>query len=148
MGFEGLHGERVTLRPLEVSDVPQLARIAAEPEVARWWLGLDEQDLLEKAGADEDAFVLAVELDGEVIGLVEANEETDPDYRHANIDIFLTTAVHGRGLGADTVPDACPLAHRGARTSPPHHRPGRRQRAGDPVLRAGRVPPGGSHAPV
>ena len=103
MGSEGLRGERVTLRPLEVADVPQLARIAAEPEVARWWLGLNEQDLLEKAGPDEDAFVFAVELDGELIGLVEANEETDPDYRHANIDIFLTTAVHGRGLGADTV---------------------------------------------
>jgi aminoglycoside 6'-N-acetyltransferase len=100
---ERLRGERVTLRPLEAADVPRLARIAAEPEVAGWWLGLDEQDLLEKASPNEDGFVFAVELDGEVIGLAEANEETDPDYRHASIDLFLTTAAHGRGLGADTV---------------------------------------------
>jgi hypothetical protein len=34
---ERLRGEHVTLRPLEVEDVTRLARIAAEPEVARWW---------------------------------------------------------------------------------------------------------------
>ena len=103
MKLERLRGERVTLRPLEATDVPRLARIAAEPEVARWWLGLDEQDLREKAGPDEDGFVFAVELDGDVIGLAEASEEADPDYRHASIDLFLATAAHGRGLGADTV---------------------------------------------
>ena len=68
----------VTLRPLEAADVPRLAEIAAEPEVARWWLGLTEEDLLEKAGADEDGFVFAVELDGELIGLAQAGEEPIP----------------------------------------------------------------------
>jgi aminoglycoside 6'-N-acetyltransferase len=98
-----LRGERVTLRPLEAADAPRLAEIAAEPEVAHWWLGLTEQDLLEKAGPDEDGFVFAVELGGELIGLAQADEEADPDYRHASIDLFLTTARHGQGLGADTV---------------------------------------------
>jgi aminoglycoside 6'-N-acetyltransferase len=98
-----LHGERVTLRPLAASDVPRLAEIAAEPEVARWWLGLSEHDLLEMAGPEEDGFVFAVDLDGELIGLAQADEEADPDYRHASIDLFLTTARHGQGLGADTV---------------------------------------------
>jgi aminoglycoside 6'-N-acetyltransferase len=98
-----VHGERVTLRPLTAADVPRLAEIAAEPEVARWWLGLSEQDLLEMAGPEEDGFVFAVELDGELIGLAQAYEEADPDYRHASIDLFLTTARHGQGLGADTV---------------------------------------------
>jgi aminoglycoside 6'-N-acetyltransferase len=98
-----LHGERVTLRPLAAADVPRLAEIAAEPEVARWWLGLSEQDLQEMAGPEEDGFVFAVELDGELIGLAQADEEADPDYRHASIDLFLTTARHGQGLGADTV---------------------------------------------
>ena len=36
-------------------------------------------------------------------GLVEAGEETEPDYRHASIDIFLTSEVHGQGLGSDAV---------------------------------------------
>ncbi len=103
MASERLRGERVTLRPLETADVPRLAEIAAEPEVARWWLGLNQDDLLDKAGPDEDALVFTVELDGEVIGLAQAGEDLDPDYRHANVDLFLTTAWHGRGLGADTV---------------------------------------------
>jgi aminoglycoside 6'-N-acetyltransferase len=98
-----LRGERVTLRPLETADVPRLAEIATEPEVARWWLGLTEQDLREMAGPDRDELVFAIELDGEPIGLVQADEELDPDYRHAGIDLFLGTAWQGRGLGADTV---------------------------------------------
>jgi aminoglycoside 6'-N-acetyltransferase len=103
MPQERLRGERVTLRPLEAADAPRLAEIAAEPEVARWWLGLNDQDILEKAGPDEDALVFAVELDGELIGLVQAGEEPDPDYRHASVDLFLGTAWHGQGLGADSV---------------------------------------------
>lgn len=103
MASERLRGERVTLRPLEVADAPRLAEIAAEPEVARWWLGLTEDDLREKAGPEEDALVFAVELDGRLLGLAEAGEEDEPDYRHANIDLFLSTAWHGQGLGADTV---------------------------------------------
>ena len=93
----------MTLRPLEAGDVPRLAAIAAEPDVARWWLGVSEQDLLDKLGPEEDAEVFAIESEGELIGLVQAYEEADPDYRHAEIDMFLATAWHGQGLGADTV---------------------------------------------
>jgi aminoglycoside 6'-N-acetyltransferase len=98
-----LRGERVTLRPVTEGDVPRLAEIAAEPEVAHWWLGLTEQDLREKAGRDEDGLVYVIEENGEVIGLVEAGEEDDPEYRHANIDIFLTSARSGQGLGGDAI---------------------------------------------
>ena len=98
-----LSGERLALRPLEPADVPALASIAAEPEVARWWLGISEAELRELAEPDGETFVFAVELDGEVIGLAQVGEELDPDYRHANVDLFLTTARHGQGLGADTV---------------------------------------------
>jgi aminoglycoside 6'-N-acetyltransferase len=93
----------VTLRPLEAADVPGLAELAAEPEVANWWLGLSEEDLHELADAEEETLVFAVELDGELIGLAQSAEETDPDYRHAGIDIFLGSAWHRQGLGADTV---------------------------------------------
>jgi aminoglycoside 6'-N-acetyltransferase len=98
-----LRGERVTLRPITEADVPRLAEIAAEPEVAHWWLGLTEQDLREKAGPDEDGLVYVIEENGEVIGLIEAGEEDDPEYRHANIDIFLTSARSGQGLGGDAI---------------------------------------------
>ena len=98
-----LRGERVTLRPIALDDVPRLAEIAAEPEIARWWLGLTEDDLRDKAGPQEDALVYVIEENGEVIGLVEAGEEDDPEYRHANIDIFLTAARSGQGIGGDAI---------------------------------------------
>jgi aminoglycoside 6'-N-acetyltransferase len=98
-----LRGERVTLRPITEADVPRLAEIAAEPEIAHWWLGLTEDDLREKTGPDEDSLVYVIEEKGEVIGLVEAGEEDDPDYRHASIDIFLTSARSGQGLGGDAI---------------------------------------------
>lgn len=102
MPSERVRGERVTLRPLEAADVPRLAEIAAEPEVARWWLGLSDEDLrtlLEAA----DVTTFAVEHGGELIGLAQVGEELEPDYRHANIDLLLGSAWHGQGLGADTV---------------------------------------------
>lgn len=98
-----LRGERVTLRPVTLEDAPRLAEIAAEPEIAHWWLGLTEDDLRDKAGPDEEAMVFVVEVSGEVVGLVEATEESEPDYRHASIDIFVTAARQGEGLGADAV---------------------------------------------
>jgi aminoglycoside 6'-N-acetyltransferase len=97
-----LRGERVTLRPLEAADVPRLVGIAAEPEVARWWPGVSEEDL-RRLIESEDVLPFAIELEGELIGLAQVGEERDPDYRHANVDLFLGTTWRGRGLGADTV---------------------------------------------
>ena len=37
------------------------------------------------------------------MGLIEYSEEDDPMYRHAGIDIFLSEAVQGQGLGTDAV---------------------------------------------
>ena len=36
-------------------------------------------------------------------GLVQWWENDDPEFRHAGIDLFLTTRLHGRGLGSDAV---------------------------------------------
>jgi aminoglycoside 6'-N-acetyltransferase len=97
-----LRGERVVLRPATEADVPGLAAILREPEVARWWGDRVDDDLRE-ALADADTTVWAM-LDGDdIIGMVQAWEETDPMYRHAGIDISLHPGWHGRGLGADTV---------------------------------------------
>jgi aminoglycoside 6'-N-acetyltransferase len=102
MDHPTLRGDRVVLRPLTAADRPRLREIRAEPEVARWWaLG----GTVEAAGEpDDDADVeLAVELDGQLVGQVQYGEEAEPDYRHASIDIFLATAVHGQGVGSDAV---------------------------------------------
>jgi aminoglycoside 6'-N-acetyltransferase len=38
-----------------------------------------------------------------VVGLIQWSEETDPQYRHASIDIYVDPAVHGQGIGTDAV---------------------------------------------
>ena len=99
-----LTGSAVRLRPATPEDVPALAAIRATPEVRRWWGG--GPDLAaEVAGdlADAGTHVLVVEYGGRVAGQIQWSEETEPDYRHAGIDIYLDPAVHGRGLCADAV---------------------------------------------
>ncbi len=99
-----LHGSLVTLRPACGDDVPALAAIRATPEVRRWWRG--GPDLASEVGedlADPDSETLAVVYEGEVVGAIQWAAETEPEYRHASIDVFLGPDVHGRGLGTDAV---------------------------------------------
>lgn len=101
-----LHGDRVVLRPLAEQDVERLVELGSDPEVARWWPGLTHEHVLAKArgdGEEADVTCYAILADGEVAGMIQHHEETDPDYRHAGIDIFLGTPYHGRGLGTDAV---------------------------------------------
>ncbi|MFD3421250.1 aminoglycoside 6'-N-acetyltransferase [Streptomyces decoyicus] len=87
-----LRGASVVLRPTVDADIATLGRIVREPEVAAWWSVPDDyQDML------------AVLFDGEIIGAIQFSEETDPEFRHAGIDIFLTAERHGQGLGTDAV---------------------------------------------
>jgi aminoglycoside 6'-N-acetyltransferase len=99
-----LRGTMVSLRPATADDVPVLAAIRATPEVFRWWRGGDDMTSEVAAEiADSDAETLVGELDGRVAGAIQWSAETEPDYRHASIDIYLDPAVHGRGVGTDAV---------------------------------------------
>ncbi|MDQ3777768.1 MAG: GNAT family N-acetyltransferase [Actinomycetota bacterium] len=98
-----LRGERVVLRPLAPGDVPRVAEIQAQPAVASRWGEPDESKLAAKAAGIDECTAFAVEVDGEVVGLIQYHEEDDPMYRHAGIDLFLSESVHGQGLGADAV---------------------------------------------
>jgi aminoglycoside 6'-N-acetyltransferase len=89
-----LYGERVVLRPLRQDDIEPLNAILATPEVRSWW-GTDP------TVDDQDAFTILVE--GAIAGWVGWYEETDPDYRHGGLDIFLSPDFHGRGLGRDAL---------------------------------------------
>jgi aminoglycoside 6'-N-acetyltransferase len=44
-----------------------------------------------------------IRVDGEIAGLIQYGEETEPMYRHAWIDLFIATRFHGRGVGTDAV---------------------------------------------
>ena len=99
-----LRGDRVVLRPLAEADVDRIVELGADPEVARWWPGLTREHVLAKArGADEGVTVFAIVAGGELAGMIQHHEETDPDYRHAGLDLFLGAPYHGRGLGTDAV---------------------------------------------
>lgn len=90
-----LRGADVVLRPAAEADDAALAAIRATPEVyARWG---------EPSPPDPDTRVYVVEHAGAVVGAIQWSEESDPQYRHAGIDIYLDPAVHGRGLGTDAV---------------------------------------------
>lgn len=96
------------LRPATDDDVDALVRIRSTPEVRAWWRGDDLDADVRDALADPDLRVLAVvDGDGAVIGAIQWSEETDPEYRHASVDLYLDPAVHGRGVGADAVRTLC-----------------------------------------
>ncbi|MCF0091675.1 GNAT family N-acetyltransferase [Micromonospora sp. MH99] len=99
-----LRGRAVTLRPATVADVPALAAIRADPEVRRWWRGGDDLAASVQADLNDDDLALyAIEHDGRVIGAIQWYAESDPDYRHASLDIFLDPATRGEGLGGDAI---------------------------------------------
>jgi len=93
-----LHGDRVVLRPLTDDDAPAILDILAEPGVAAWWRRATWDQVTE-----EGASVFAMTVDGETVGCIQFSEETDPDYRHAALDIFVADAWQNRGVGSDAM---------------------------------------------
>jgi aminoglycoside 6'-N-acetyltransferase len=88
------------LRPLAVDDAPELRRIRATDAVARWWEPPEDDFPL---ADDPDVTRWTIEVDGAVAGMVQFDEEPDPKYRHASIDLFLDPSLHGRGIGTEVV---------------------------------------------
>jgi hypothetical protein len=66
-----LRGERVTLRPLTPHDVPRLAELGNDPEVARWWPNITTEKLVSMAEGLDDVTAFTVEVGGDVIGLAQ-----------------------------------------------------------------------------
>lgn len=98
-----LHGTQVTLRLIREDDIVALAKILAEPEVAKWWGRYDEERVRTELVESADPVVYAIEVEGELVGSVQYHEEPARDYRHAGVDVFLSARFHGRGLGSDAV---------------------------------------------
>jgi aminoglycoside 6'-N-acetyltransferase len=115
---ETLASERLLLRPVRPDDLEPLTRILAEPEVAAWWPRYDEArvraDILGGPDAEPGR---VIEAGGAVAGWVQWYEETEPDYRHVALDIFLGGAWQGSGYG----PEALLLVMR-AFAADGHHR--------------------------
>jgi aminoglycoside 6'-N-acetyltransferase len=99
-----LDGERVHLRPAGAADAADFEAILRDPTVHPIWGAADPAaDARDLASRDDDVAVWAIEVDGRVVGLIQAHEETEPHYRHAGIDIVLAGPAQDRGLGPDAV---------------------------------------------
>ena len=94
-GRPALSGGLIDLRPAQDDDITTLLAILDEPEVGRWWRRTEWERVDEK-----DAVVFCIALHGAVVGCIQYTEETDPDYRSAAVDIFVSAVVHGRGVGS------------------------------------------------
>ena len=105
MSLPVLQGERVRLRPLAAADPDPLVAIIRSPGVREWWWEADDPERL-RAGFREDAesdSAFAIELDGELAGWLGFDEETDPGYLHASVDISLDPRFQGQALGPDAL---------------------------------------------
>lgn len=97
-----LVGRLATLRPALDSELVQLAEALATDPEASPWLGTDPSTMLAWfRDAEVNAFV--IDSQGVAAGVIVFEEETDPDYRAASIDIGLVSGAVGRGLGTDAL---------------------------------------------
>jgi len=95
----------VLLRRPVAQDLDALVMIFAEPAVAPWWPRYDRERIEREfvVGDDEDTTVYVIEVGGKVAGIIQSWEETDPEYRHAGIDVGIATAWHGQGVATAAI---------------------------------------------
>ncbi|HEX4805306.1 MAG TPA: GNAT family protein [Conexibacter sp.] len=110
-----LRGERLTLRPALDADVPALAALLAEPDVARWWGRYDAARVRAEL-AEIPSW--AIDVDGRVGGWLHANEQADPDFRSVAFDVLVGERLRGGGYGRE----ALRLAIRWLADARGHHR--------------------------
>ena len=64
---------------------------------SEWWGQTDADDLRNGGSA------FAIEVDGQIAGWLGFDEENDPDYRFASLDITLAPAYQDKGLGPEAL---------------------------------------------
>jgi aminoglycoside 6'-N-acetyltransferase len=105
----------VVLRSPSADDVDAITAILAEPAVAPWWprFGRDRIEREFVTDVDDDTTVYVIDVDGAVVGVIQSWEEPDEEYRHAGMDIAVSTTWHGtdvaiaalRGLARHLIED-------------------------------------------
>jgi aminoglycoside 6'-N-acetyltransferase len=98
-----LDGSIVRLRPVVAADITRLEAILAEPSVSQWWTAASEAGAAADWLAGDELIHFVIEADGVAVGSLQIDEELDPDYEYASIDLFLATEAQGRGLGPDAI---------------------------------------------
>ena len=100
-----LAGSVVKLRTVIEADRSALIAIRSTPEVRARWRSDDLEAEFTESLADTETQQLAIVtvVEGELVGLIQFSEEEDPEYRHANIDIYIDPAHHRRGYALDAI---------------------------------------------
>jgi aminoglycoside 6'-N-acetyltransferase len=94
-----LRGERVLIRPGRPDDADALRALVEEPSVRPWWTLNEDMD----AEVEWMAGQHVIEIDGEFAGWLGVAVEDDPDFRHAGLDIALTTGRQDQGHGREAL---------------------------------------------
>jgi aminoglycoside 6'-N-acetyltransferase len=97
---KALVGDRVELGPIQPTDVSALETIRAEPSVHQWWGSPERSTWTIDNG---ETHTRAVWRSEQIIGFVQWYDNTDPRYRYAGIDLFLSESTQGHGYGRETV---------------------------------------------
>jgi len=99
-----INDKRLRLRPAAEQDIPELIRIRSTPEIRSRWMGNNIEREVRSAIRATEYEYLAIELHSEtILGAIQWEEETDPDYRHANIDIFVDPQYHRQGYASEAI---------------------------------------------
>jgi aminoglycoside 6'-N-acetyltransferase len=94
-----LTGDTVVLEPLAPEHHAALLAIHATDGVREWW-----GEPAEGFPEDEPTSMrYAISVEQEIVGMIQSWEESEPEARHAGIDIFVAPDHHGRGIGADAI---------------------------------------------
>ncbi len=92
----------VTLRPPASGEIAKLASaLASDPEAGPWW-GDDANTIMEWFD-DPDYHVLVIDVDDRAAGVIAFEEQLDPSYHAASIDIGLLAGNVGRGVGTSAL---------------------------------------------
>lgn len=92
------------MRAAVETDRDGLNTIRATRAVRARWGGTDFDREFDEALDSETLEFLAIEDgNGRLVGAIQWEAEDDPQYRHANVDVYIDPAVHGQGLGTDAV---------------------------------------------
>ena len=97
-------GAEVRLRTPTPDDVAELAHLRADPQVFQWWRG--GGDLVAAVISDmnePNSIAYVIEVDDQIVGWIQWSQDIAPDYRCAQIDIWIAADLHGRGIGTDAL---------------------------------------------
>lgn len=100
-----LIGDKVSLRTTAEGDRESLLAIRRTPQVAARWRIVDLEAEFDDDLTDDETTQLTIRNrpGKEIVGLIQYAEETEPDYRHASIDIYVAPSHHRRGVASDAI---------------------------------------------